>query len=108
MRNNLGRWKRKFVSMAGRFCLIKFVLSSLPLFFLSLYKMSTMVVKEFERLQRNFLCGWGLEGMKIVWTSWDKVCESKEIGGFGMIELRKFNEAHLIFDCLSSIWKEPI
>ena len=27
--------------------------------------------------------------------AWDKVCESKEKGGFGVVDTRKFNLAHL-------------
>ena len=57
VRNKLERWKGKFISMAGRLCLIKLVLSSLPLFYMLLYKMSTVVIKEMEKLQRGFLWG---------------------------------------------------
>jgi len=71
MRNKFGRWKGKFISMAGRKCLIKLVLSSLPLFHLSLYRMPIMVMKEIMKLQRKFLWGWSSEGMKIAWASWE-------------------------------------
>jgi len=37
VRNKLGKWKGKFISMAGRLCLIKSILSSLPLFYMSMY-----------------------------------------------------------------------
>jgi len=93
VRKRLGRWKNKFISMTGRLCLIKSMLSSLPLFYLSLYKIVVMVAKEVERLQRNFLCGWGSEGRKVAWVSWKKVCETKEMEGLGMLELRMFNVA---------------
>jgi len=46
VKNKLGRWKGKFISMVDRLCLIKSMLSSLPLFYLSLYKMSAMAAKE--------------------------------------------------------------
>jgi len=69
VRSRLGRWKGKFISMTDCLCLIKLVLSSLPLFYLSIYKMSSVVVKEVERLQRDFLWGWGMEGRKIAWAS---------------------------------------
>ena len=55
VRRRLGRWKGKFISMSGRLCLIKSVLSTLPLFYMSLYKMPVTVAKEIVRLQRNFL-----------------------------------------------------
>jgi len=35
----LSRWKGRCLSMAGRICLIRFVLSSIPLFFMSLFKL---------------------------------------------------------------------
>ena len=73
VRRRLGRWKGKFISMAGRLYL--------PLFYMSLYKMPVMVANEIVRLQRNFLWGWGSEGRRIVWASWDKVCAPKEEGG---------------------------
>ena len=55
VRNKLGRWKGKFIFMAGTLCLIKSVLSTLPLFYLPLYKMSAMVAKEIMKIQRDFL-----------------------------------------------------
>jgi len=54
VRRRLSKWKGKSISMAGRLCLIKSVLSSLPLFYLSLFKILIMVMKEIMRLQRNF------------------------------------------------------
>ena len=65
VRKRLSRWKGKFISMASRLCLINSVLSALPLFFLSLYKILVMVKKEIVRLQRIFLWGWGSESKKI-------------------------------------------
>ena len=47
------------------------------------------------RIQRNFLWGWGSKGRKIVWASWNKVCESRDDGGLGMIDLRVFKLALL-------------
>jgi len=64
VRKRLSKWKGKFISMAGKLCLIKSVLSALPLFYLSLYKMSVLVSKEIVKLQRNFLWGWGSVGRK--------------------------------------------
>ena len=54
----LSKWKGKCFSMAGRICLIKSVLSSIPLFFMSLFKMRSGVVDKLVRIQKNFL--WGL------------------------------------------------
>jgi len=54
-----------------------------------------MVAKEVVKLQRNFLWRWDSDGRKIAWASWKNVCELKEVGGLGMIEIRWFNIALL-------------
>jgi len=38
IRNKLSRWEGKQLTFVGRVCLIKSVLSSLPLFYLSFFK----------------------------------------------------------------------
>jgi len=91
VKSRLGRWKGRYISMAGRICLIKFVLSSIPLFYLSLFKLPSSVLKKIVCLQRNFLWGWGSEGRKIAWVAWDKVCKSREAGGLGIINVGSFN-----------------
>jgi len=55
LKTRLGRWKSRILSLARRICLIRFVLSSIPLFYLSLYKVPIVVLKELERIQRQFL-----------------------------------------------------
>jgi len=72
------------------------MLSAIPLFYLSMYKLFVDVLKEFEKVQRRFLWGWGDEGRKVVWVSWRKVCEPREeVGGLGILNLRFFNAALL-------------
>jgi len=91
----LSRWKGKCLSMAGRICLIKSVFSSIPLFFMSLFKVPSGVADKLVRIQRNFLWGWGSDGRKIVWASWKKVCKPREFGGLGIIDTKMFNLALL-------------
>ena len=38
---------------------------------------------------------WGSENRKIAWMVWHKVCESKDKGGLGVIDIRKFKLALL-------------
>jgi len=95
IKRKLDRWKGRCISMAGRIRLIKFVLSSIPLFYLSLFKIPSNVLKKIVSLHRNFLWGWGSEGRKIAWLAWDKICNPKEAGGLGIINVRSFNIALL-------------
>ena len=81
--------------MAGILCLIKSMLTSLPLFYVSLFRMSDNVVKEVKMIPKRFLWDWGSENRKIAWVAWDKVCESKDKGGLGVTDIRKFNLALL-------------
>ncbi|XP_057440482.1 uncharacterized protein LOC130732451 [Lotus japonicus] len=55
IKNRLSSWKQKLISFGGCICLIQSVLSSLPLFFLSFFKMPLCVAKICTRLIRNFL-----------------------------------------------------
>ena len=51
----LSRWKGRCLSMAGRICLIRSVLSSIPLFFMSLFKLPSGVAGKLVKIQTNFL-----------------------------------------------------
>ena len=72
VQGKLSRWRGRCLSLAGRICLIKSVQSSIPLFFMSLFKLPSVMAKKLVRLQRNFLLGWGSDGRKIAWASWKK------------------------------------
>lgn len=54
----LASWKRRFLSLAGRLTLIKAILSSLPVYYLSLFKMPEGVARELDKIQAAFLWGW--------------------------------------------------
>ncbi|KAL6585288.1 hypothetical protein OROMI_004577 [Orobanche minor] len=88
----LSRWENKTQSFGGRLVLIKSVLGSLPLYFLSFFYAPSSIIHDLVALQRNFL--WGSlvgGGRKVAWVSWSKVCESKDCGGLGVKDLRLFN-----------------
>ena len=90
----LSKWKGRCLSLAGRIC-FKSVLSSITLFFMSLFKLPSGVADKLVRIQRNFLWGWGSEGRKIAWVYWQKVCKPHDFGGLGIIDLKIFNMALL-------------
>ena len=94
--------------------MIKSVLPLIPLFFMSLFKLLLVVAEKLVQLQRNFLWEWGSDGRKIAWVSWKKVCEPRDYGGLGVIDLRKFNLALLgkwiwrLGTDKGGLWKEII
>ena len=93
IKNRLSRWKGRLMLLAGRVCLIKSVLSPLPLFYLSFFKALTTISKLIRKIQIWFLWGWGHDDRKIAWISWDKVCTPKEMGGLGVSDISRFNVA---------------
>ena len=81
--------------MAGRICLIKYVFTSVPLYYMSLFKAPVTVCKSITRIQRRFLWGWGKEKESISWVSWKVLCKPREEGGLGLRDIRNFNSALL-------------
>jgi len=55
IRAKLSNWKGKILSMAGRICLIKSVLNSLPLYYMSVFTMPKGITKAISSINRFFL-----------------------------------------------------
>jgi hypothetical protein len=71
-------------------------LASIPIFYLSYFKMPICVWKLIVRIQRQFLWG-GVAGgsSKIPWVRWEEVCRPKKEGGLGVKNLMLFNASLL-------------
>ena len=91
----LSAWKGKCLSLAGKVCLVKSVLTSIPLFYLSIFKAPLSVCKKISSIQRRFIWAWGADKKRISWVSWENVCKAKEEGGLGVKDIRMFNCALL-------------
>ncbi|VVA31869.1 Hypothetical predicted protein, partial [Prunus dulcis] len=89
----LQRWKRACLSKGGRLTLIQAVLSSIPSYYMSLFKMPIGVTAKVEQLMRNFLWEGVEEGKNCHLVRWVRVSKSKEEGGLGIGSLRERNEA---------------
>ncbi|KAK2649147.1 hypothetical protein Ddye_016636 [Dipteronia dyeriana] len=61
----LAPWKRKFLSKNGRLVLIKSVTSSIPIYYISVFKMPVGIAQRIEKLQQSFLWGVGLVKKKL-------------------------------------------
>ena len=97
-------WKKAFLSKGGRLTLIEAVLSAIPIYYLSLFRMPLKVIKEVEKRMRNFL--WkgadGEGGDHLV--SWNTVARAKTKGGLSIGRLKEKNKA-LLFKWL---WRFPL
>jgi hypothetical protein len=88
---HLSSWNNKFLSFGGRLVLLKFVLSSLPVYFLSFFKAPTGIISSIESLFKIFFWGGGEDNRKIAWIKWDTICKPKEFGGLGVRRVGAFN-----------------
>ncbi|XP_073263045.1 uncharacterized protein [Populus alba] len=114
IRAKLLTWKGNFLSMAGRLCLIKSVLSSLPLFYMSVFAMPKGVTKAISSLTRSFLWKGSSTSHGLFKVAWHKVIKDKSSGGLGLGSIHNKNLA-LLFKWLWNLdngvaggWQEHI
>ena len=98
-RKRLSSWKRQYISKGGRLTLIRSTLSSLPIYFLSLFRMPKTVCSRLEKIQRDFLWGGGNHERKPHLVNWKTVCQEKSRGGLGVRGLSLMNQALLCKWC---------
>jgi len=95
IKNRLSGWKSHNLSMGGRLILFRYVLSSIPVYFLSFFKAPSGIISTLEYIFNAFFLG-GCEGIrKITWIKWETVCLQKEEGSLRVRRLREFNLALL-------------
>ncbi|KAH1087384.1 hypothetical protein GYH30_018790 [Glycine max] len=76
--------------------LINFVLSSIQLYYLSMFKALMKVIRELEGIQRHILWNGVSDQAKINWLKWTRVCTPKQMGGLGIKNLSIFNISLLV------------
>nr|GEW44783.1 RNA-directed DNA polymerase, eukaryota, reverse transcriptase zinc-binding domain protein [Tanacetum cinerariifolium] len=110
----LSKWKLKTLSIGGRLTLLKFVLGSMPIYHMSLYKVPKKVLHRMESMRSHFFNGAELSSKKSVWVKWKHALASKDKGGLGVSSLFALNKA-LMFKWVwhfitqgSSLWARVI
>ena len=94
-RKRLASWKAQYISKGGQITLIRSTLSSLPIYYLSLFRMPHKVCTKLEMIQRQFLWGGSDLDKKISLVSWATVCSDKSKEGIGIKSFSKMNKALL-------------
>ncbi|KAK1320825.1 hypothetical protein QJS10_CPA03g01353 [Acorus calamus] len=108
-------WKSNLLSIGGRLILLQSVLTNLPIFFLSVFKIPKGVLARIDAIRKRFLwCGLAAAPKKVHLVKWEVVCSSKQEGGLGVLNLEDMNKALLskwIWRCLSNqsiIWRSVV
>ncbi|KAJ9560359.1 hypothetical protein OSB04_005519 [Centaurea solstitialis] len=94
-RSKLSNWKANCLSMGGRFTLCKAVLGSLGVYYFSMFKAPSGVLKKLESLRRSFFWSSSNERKKIPWVDWEIILNNKSNGGLGIGSLKAHNLALL-------------
>jgi len=95
IQNRLNSWKGTCISRAGRVVLIKAVLHSLPMSYLSLFKLPTKVAQEITKIQRRFMWRGQKHGRYSALVKWEFIQKPKEKGGLGITDCTMKNVALL-------------
>lgn len=96
----LQSWKSSSTTQAGRLILLKAALDSLPIYWLSLFKLPVHVEKKLEVIRKRFF--WGSRTSnngvqdKLHLIKWAEICKPKPQGGLGLVPLKVMN-AILLF-----------
>ncbi|KAJ9541443.1 hypothetical protein OSB04_027949 [Centaurea solstitialis] len=114
MKLKLSCWKARVLSIGGRLTLIKAVLTALPLYFFSIFKVPDGVIKQLEKIRRNFFWGFKEGEKNLYWIAWDKIMAAKDQGGLGVLSLKSMNIALLskwfwkFHEGSNSLWKDVV
>nr|GFA47131.1 RNA-directed DNA polymerase, eukaryota, reverse transcriptase zinc-binding domain protein [Tanacetum cinerariifolium] len=87
----LSKWKMKALSIGGRFTLLRSVLGSIPLFYMSIFRVPSSVLHKLESLRSHFSNGHEIGSRKATWVKWNTVLADKEKGGFGVSSFYALN-----------------
>ncbi|GJU61382.1 RNA-directed DNA polymerase, eukaryota [Tanacetum coccineum] len=93
--SRLSKWKLKLLSIGGRLTLLKSVLTSIPLYHMSIFKVPIGVLNHLESIRRNFFYGVDGSDRKLAWIGWNMVLTSKKNGGLGVSSFFAHNRALL-------------
>lgn len=95
IKKRVSKWSSFKISIGGRLTLINSILSSLPVFLLSVFRAPKKILNDIVKLQRSFLLGGGERDKSISWVKWSEICYPKNFGGLGVKDLESFNLALL-------------
>ncbi|GJT36586.1 putative RNA-directed DNA polymerase, eukaryota, reverse transcriptase zinc-binding domain protein [Tanacetum coccineum] len=91
--NRIGDWKNKSLSFAGRLQLCKSVISSLHVYWASVFILPKGIILDIQQLIRGFLWCNGEYKQGKSKVAWNQICLPNSEGGLGIRSLETFNKA---------------
>ncbi|GJV69848.1 hypothetical protein Tco_1485357 [Tanacetum coccineum] len=96
LRSRINDWKNKSLSAAGRLQLVRSVVSSMHVYWASVFILPSQIILDIEQLMRGFLWCHGDMSKGKAKVSWEVVCLPKNEGGLGVRRLDTFNKALMV------------
>nr|KYP43662.1 Putative ribonuclease H protein At1g65750 family [Cajanus cajan] len=105
IQGRLAAWKSKLLNKAGKLCLVKSTISSIPVYSMQTLWLPQAVCTRFDQACRRML--WANSDNTRFWSpvSWDVVTQTTEFGGLGVKEARRVNVSllgKLVWDMLTT------
>jgi hypothetical protein len=97
----IGHWCNRWLSLGGRFILIKAVLESQPVYWMALAAIPVSVLNKIRQLIFNFLWSGCSEKQHLHLCSWEIIAKPKLLGGWGLRNIFLFNRAL----AANSLWR---
>ncbi|KAK7839312.1 putative ribonuclease h protein [Quercus suber] len=95
LHSRLQTWKGKLLSSTGKLTLIKLVMQAMPIYSMSIHRLSKDTWNKVDRIIRDFWWGNTAKVRKLHTIAWDTICKPKEIEGVGIRKIEQFNQAFL-------------
>jgi hypothetical protein len=89
----IGIWCLKWISLGGRYILVKSVLEGLPVYWLSVTRIPCAILDKIRR--RSFIFLWSRKREKDNFhlVAWNKIALPKKSGGWGLKNIFEFGKA---------------
>ena len=78
LQSRLQTWKCKLLSPTGKLTLIKSVMQAMPIYFMSIHRLSKDTCNRIDRIIRDFWWGNTAEVRKLHAIAWDTIYQPKE------------------------------